>query len=425
MFPSHPHAAAWHDTALRYMMNTLCTESDTHDSSIVDGRAVDQWIKGPNLFPDFTLENHNIFHPSYVGCSSYFMTQAMMYYTYAGRPVPQAAAHHLLDTWQMFRTIILPWGEAAYPQSMDWELHGLPFINLYAALGTHFKDPYAARMEQCILQYIRAWQEMGHGSLTFFGSPFGFSRHSINAEQVTYGFLAHKVFGPSVEPLSAAAANAQERGVWDHPYVDFIEHRTDKKFVSFSWKNKILGQIIPIGDGHEDNPDFTTPIPNGLVGSFELSPRSDDRPKVREHVRKKTPDGFEASGTLLLDDGRLTETLKLLSIGDQTVVYEDRVTAVVPVTVAGERGVPLGIENDEFTGRTRTVFSQAVPKSSHGGSPVGPCRSATIGPMWMAVSAWSCSPDRESPISKQQCIRAACLFARIFSTDHLPTSIAR
>ena len=26
------------------------------------------------------------FHPSYVGCSSYFMTQAAMYYTYAGRP---------------------------------------------------------------------------------------------------------------------------------------------------------------------------------------------------------------------------------------------------------------------------------------------------------------------------------------------------
>ncbi len=359
MFPTHPHAAAWHDTALRYMMNTLCTESDTHDAHLVDGRAVDQWIKGPNLFPDFTLENHNIFHPSYVGCSSYFMTQAAMYYTLAGRPVPQAATHHLLDTWQMFRTILLPWGEAAYPQSMDWELHGLPFINLYAALGTHFKDPYAARMEQCILQYIRAWQEMGHGSLTFFGSRFGFSRHSINAEQVTYGFLAHKIFGPSVEPMSAAAANAEERGVWDHPYVDFIEHRTDKKFVSFSWKNRIMGQVIPIAPGNEGNPDFTTPIQNGLIGSFEPLPPGDAGPKVLEHVRKKMAGGFETSGTVLLDGGKLKQQIKLISIGEQTVVYEDRVTAVSDLTVTSERGTPIGIENDEFTGRTRTLYSQA------------------------------------------------------------------
>lgn len=64
MFPSHPHAAAWHEAALKYMMNVLCTEADTHDSTLVDGRPVNQWVKGPNLQPDFTLENHNIFHPS-------------------------------------------------------------------------------------------------------------------------------------------------------------------------------------------------------------------------------------------------------------------------------------------------------------------------------------------------------------------------
>ncbi len=358
MFPSHPHAAAWHDTALKYMMNTLCTESDTRDLRLVDGRAVSQWVNAANLYPDYTLENHNIFHPSYVGCSCYFLTQAALYYTYAGHPIPDAAGHHLLDTWRMFRSIILPWGEAAYPQGMDWELHGLPFINLYASLGTHFKDSFASRMEQCNLQSIRAWQRMGEGSLAFPGSRLGFTRHAINAELAAYGMLAHKVFGPSVQPLSAAAANAQEQGVWDYPYVDFIADRTDKKFVSFSWKNKIMGLVMPIGDGHEDNPSFTTPIANGLIGSFELSPRGDLKTTVVEHVRKKTADGFETNGTVLLNGGRLKQTLKVTSVGDQAVVYEDRVVAVSDVTVNVERGVPVGIENDEITGRTRTVSDQ-------------------------------------------------------------------
>jgi hypothetical protein len=137
--------------------------------------------------------------------------------------------------------------------------------------------------------------------------------------------------------------------------VDFIAQRTSQKFASFSWKNKIMGMLIPLRDGHEGNPEFTVPIPNGLVGSFELSPPTDAKVTVLEKSWKKTPDGFETAGTLLLNGGRLKQTLALTSIGDQTVVYQDRVTALSDVTVRRERGVPVGIENDEITGGRRLV----------------------------------------------------------------------
>ena len=356
MFPANPNAALWHKTALKYMMNTLCTAADTNDTSLVDGREVKEWVLGANLQPDYTLENHNIFHPSYVGCSSYFLTQAQMYYTYAGKPIPQAATHHLMDVWQMYRTIILPWGETAYPQGMDWELHGLPYIDLYGTLATHDQDPFAARMEQNTLQYLRAWQIMCHGSLTLTGSPAGFGRHAINCELVSFGFLAHKIFGPSVKPLSAREANVQEEGVWDHPYVDFIEHRTLQKLVTFSWKNRIMGLLMPIED-HLGNPEFTVPISDGFIGSFQVAGRGDNKGKVTvvEHSREQTADGFEASGTVLINGGKLKQTLRMISIGDQTVVYEDRVTALTNVTVRSELGVPVGIENDWLNGGTRFV----------------------------------------------------------------------
>jgi hypothetical protein len=355
MFPSNPHAALWHETALKYMMNTLCTAADTNDTTLVDGREVKDWVLGANLQPDYTLENHNIFHPSYVACSSYFLTQAEMNYVYAGKPIPQAATHHLMDVWRMDRTIILPWGEAAYPQGMDWELHGLPYINLYAALATCWRDPFAAHMEQDTLQYLRAWQILCHGSLTLSGSPAGISRHAINIEQAAYGLLAHKIFGPSVKPLRARAANLQEEGVWDYPYVDFIEQRTLQKFVSFSWKNRIMGLLMPIED-HEGNPEFTVPIAGELIGSFQLArPGKDAKVIVAEHSRKEMPDGFETDGTVLLNGGRLRQTLRMISIGDQTVVYEDRVTAQTNITVRDELGVPIDIENDSLTGGRRLV----------------------------------------------------------------------
>lgn len=358
MFPSNPHAALWHKTALKYMMNTLCTAADTNDTSIVDGRAVKDWVLGANIQPDYTLENHNIFHPSYVACSSYFLTQAQMYYTYAGKPIPQAATHHLMDVWRMYRTIILPWGETAYPQGMDWELHGLPYLDLYGTLATEDRDPFAAHMEQSTLQYLRAWQMMCHGSLTLPGSPAGFGRHAINCELVSFGFLAHKIFGPSIEPLTARAANVQEEGVWDHPYVDFIEHRTLQKLAAFSWKNRIMGLLMPIDD-HEGNPEFTVPITDGFIGSFQVAGRGNNgKVTVVEQSRQQKADGFETSGTVLINGGRLKQTLRMISIGSQTVVYEDRVTAQTNVTVRSERGVPIGIENDSLTGGARLVSDE-------------------------------------------------------------------
>lgn len=358
MFTNHPHAAAWHEGAIKYMMNTLCTEADLENTNLVDGRPVKEWVTGANVQPDFTLENHNRFHPSYVACSSYFMTQAQLYYAYAGKPIPQAATHHVLETWRMFRAIILPWGEVAYPQGMDWELHGLPYFNLYAALATHNQDVFAARMEQQSLQYLRAWQNMGQGSLATSGSRLGIARHAINAEQAAYGLVAHKVFGPAAHELSARDAAGVESGVWDYPYVNFIEHRTPDKFASFSWKNHIMGLLIPLQDGHEDNPDFTVPIEDGLVGSFQLAPRGDVKTIVAEQGWRKMPDGFDTTGMLLLDGGRLKQVLRMISFGSQTVIYEDRVIALTNVTVKGERGLPLGIENDEITGGTRVVSTR-------------------------------------------------------------------
>ncbi len=353
MLPDHPHAAAWREKAIEYAVNTLSVKKDRRDETLLDGRPIREWVCTENLHPDFTLENHNIFHPSYVQCSSYLLMQSAMHAAYARVPVMQASSHHLMDVWAMFQGILLPWGETAFPQGMDWELHGLPPINLFASLATWKQDPVAAEMERTNLQYIRAWQEMCQGDLAPAGSRLGFTRHAIQAEQVAFGYLAHKIFGPATDQPAAPQPSFVRR----YGLVDVILHRTGSKLVSFSWKNRLMGMVMPIGAGHEGNPCFAVPIANGLIGSVKLG-SGDAKVEVVQRSWKRTAAGFETTGVLRTNGGLLEQTLKMSSVGESAVVYQDRVVARSDILIVGEMGVPLGIENDEVTGGTRIIYHQ-------------------------------------------------------------------
>lgn len=357
MFPSHPHAATWREKAVEYTMNTLSVPNDLNDKTLIDGRPVSQWVSGANLHPDFTLENHSIFHPAYLECSTYFLTQSAMHYAYAHHNVPQAANHHLMDTWQVLQTIMLPCGESAFPQGMDWELHGLPKINLLASLATYKQDPLAAGMEKIVLQRIRTWQNMQNGDLAVPGSPLGFTRHAIVAEQATYGYLAHKLFGsPTITETTVSKDASRLKCVRHYSSIEVTLHRTENKLFTFSWKNKIMGMLVPIGAGHEASPHFTVPIQNGFVGSTELSTGGDPKTTVLENTWEENTNGFETTGTLLTNGDRLKQTLRVTSVGEKTVVYQDHVSAQADVSVAREKGVPIGIENDTLSGGKRVIY---------------------------------------------------------------------
>src|SRR5262249_47189367 len=119
---------------------------------------------------------------------------------------------------------------------------------------------------------------------------------------------------------------------------------------------------VPIAAGHETNPDFTAPIRDGFVGTFEPVPKR-SKPVAIEHSWEKTKKGFETSGVLLLNDGALKQKLRITTAGKQTVVYQDHVTAVRDATINEEYGIPLGIENDQITGGTRVVYHQGGSKT--------------------------------------------------------------
>ncbi len=281
--------------------------------------------------------------------------QGGFFYAYAGRPIPEAAGHHLMDNWRMLQTILLPSADWAFPQGMDWELHSDSHAHYLAWLATYAKDPLAAAMEKRLAQYMRDQQKIRGGRLAGPGSRLGFAREAIQAERTAFCYLYHKYVGPAAD-RTVEAAEKQLNGVRRYVSVDIMTHRTDSKFASFSWKNKVMGLIMPIGRRYMGNPHLATPLTHGMVGKFVMAGAAKDGSQVVERSWKKLDDGFETRGTLLVNGGLLKQELMFTSIGEKVVVYTDRVTALKDVCIDQELGVPVGVENDELTGNRRMLY---------------------------------------------------------------------
>ncbi len=357
MFPDHPNAAKWRTKCIEYMMNTVSVAADEEDSTIVDGRPVRDWVCTVNYHPDFSLDNHGFFHPSYTMVSPAEVGTGALFFAYGGHPVPQASGHHLLDTWKCLQTIMMPHGYWAYTQGMDWAVNSDGHIHYLAFLASYGKDPLGLGMEKIVAQYIRGHQMLHGGKFAGPSSRLGFAREAICAERLCYAYLMHKMFGFAEKERTIRDEKAL-LGVRYYQYADMMSHRTGSKFASFSWKNKVLGVVMPIGPGHEANPYFTTPRADGFVGTITCKDLA-GKSRIEKPDWQKTATGFETTGTIILNDGVLKQELRFVSVGEKTVVYADRITALKDVTVTREQGVPIGIENDEYTGNVRKLYYQS------------------------------------------------------------------
>jgi len=361
MFPTHPRAKEWRQKSIEYIMNTLSVKKDFSDNTIVDGKPVKEWVFTINLHPDFTLENHGFFHLVYLMVSAMSLGDSSIYYSFSKQLMPEAIGHHVLDGWETLKHFILPDGEWAYPNGLDWSLHDYEHISYLAWLATYWRDPLAKILESRLVQYSAQRQKINRDG-RFVGESVGdrgFFREAVAAKRIVYAYLHHKLQGKFTDKNILSFKNYEKRlyGVRKYNYVDLIIHRTQKKFVSFSWKLKIMGYVVPSSSNYLNNPYITTPYTKGFVGTYEILNKTKE--KLINCSYNIVNNGFSTTGFLLSNNARVKHYLSFTSIGDEFVVYMDETKAnwPCPINIKGERGIPIGIENDELTGECRLLYT--------------------------------------------------------------------
>ncbi|MBN1490261.1 MAG: hypothetical protein JXA69_10110 [Phycisphaerae bacterium] len=167
MMPEHPHNAAWDKAAKTYLYNTFSVPQDADDARIGDdGRAVKDWIVGPNLYGDFALENHDMFHVGYVFACYRFHIQGAVLYWLTGRELPMALHHHARDVYEK---LLLPCmnneGFFAFVSDNDWKRYHIwtEACELHAYMACLEHHPLASSLEERALRnatrYWRAFPE--------------------------------------------------------------------------------------------------------------------------------------------------------------------------------------------------------------------------------------------------------------------------
>jgi hypothetical protein len=93
MFPKHPRAAVWTDSAVRLLLSSYARPVDVVSDQVLHGAPIRAWLGGSNIEDSGILENHGHRQPDYMVVPHH--AAAAIHAALARQPVLRAALHNL------------------------------------------------------------------------------------------------------------------------------------------------------------------------------------------------------------------------------------------------------------------------------------------------------------------------------------------
>lgn len=379
---NHPRRAIWGERAKEWMISAYATARDVDSDRVVDGRPLRRWLTGPNLFPDYTLENHGLMHPVYLAAVSE-MVQTAVAYRLAGEAVPQAVTFNAGKVLDLLLVLNLPDGNHLYVQGTDYCSRNLSSFFQAGNLVPLEPDPLR---NACFLRCLSSLEKMAaerprlplDGWLGWddeFGTTWG----------LTGNYLMRRLFGSPREALPEAEIEPRLAGVHVFESGKFVVHRTPTTLSNFSWHesakaSQLLGLTIPL---NKDIPVY--PMPGSLLGDLreEGAAGADGGVpdlKLLSHTLNTRRDGFGLTLELERAGGKVRQNSAFISLPDGTSVYLEERAASHEVVIASASSANIVLQDD-----TRWVF-QPRPRDYYGsGGTLTPGLAGTFSTSWVNV----------------------------------------
>jgi hypothetical protein len=170
MFPNDELAPRWFERLRLFAINSYSHPDDANDTTVVDPHydraTVRDLYRGANLYPDYTLQNHDFFHTSYQNVVIQELGEAALALELFQRQLHGTQRWHtraLMHNNLAVQREVLNWlaladGELAMPNGNDWSLFLYDQLTSYTTNAVFLRDADALMLENRAYKMIKARQ---------------------------------------------------------------------------------------------------------------------------------------------------------------------------------------------------------------------------------------------------------------------------
>lgn len=373
LFPNDPLAPKWFARLREFAINSYSHASDAMNQTVIDpdydGTTVADLYHGQNLYDDYTLQNHNLFHTSYqnvvmqeLGEAALALKMFQMGLHGEEKWKTNALMHHNQEVQDnVLNWLALADGELAMPNGNDWSLFLYDQITSYTTQACFQRDANALMLENMAYKYIKARQATTVDGSWLLRADVGARRMGVEAHRVMMTYLMHDVC--STADMKATAWDDFNRKYGEArilPCQNVVRAATESRFTTFSWSNGLKSYTGYIAANNPDKNKIIVPYRANNTGNFlgwyEVSGKGTNATPVVSGVYQLMGNAFVMNGELNTNDAALNNRFAIYSTPGNAVIYLDEVKANAACTITAEKGGLTAISTDEMTKPVRTLY---------------------------------------------------------------------
>ena len=370
LFPNDALAPQWFECMRRFAANSYSHASDANNSGFVDPTYDNtKWsdlYKGNNLYSDWTLQNHNLFHTSYQNVVMQELGEAALALKMFQGTNEKWSSNALQHGNQEVMDNVLNWlaladGELAMPNGNDWSLFLYDQITSYSTQACFQRDPNALLLENLAYKQIKARQTTTTDGSWLLRPDVQARRMGVEAHRVMMTYLMHKMMSTAdLEPTTWEDFRNAHSQAMIFPCQNIVRAYTPDRFTCFSWSTGLKSYTGYFAADKADKNKIVVPYrannSGNITGWYEVSGKGTNATPVVSGIYQLDGNAWVMNGELSVNDGALNNRFALYSTPGNAFIYLDHVKANTSCTITAEKGGLLAISTDELTKLQRTLY---------------------------------------------------------------------
>ena len=374
LYPDDDLAAQWFERLRLFAINSYSQRDDATDNTVIDPEynqtTVADLYRGQNLYDDYTLQNHNLFHTSYQNVVMQELGEAqlaMQLFQTATTPKWQTRAlmhnqQKVMD--EVLNRLALADGELAMPNGNDWSLFLFDQITSYSTMACFLRDKNALLLENMAYKFIKARQQTTTDGSWLLRSDVGSRRMGVEAHRVMMTYLMHAAASTAdLQPATWEDFSEEYAAAHLFRSQNIVRASSKDRFVCFSWSDGLKSYTGYFTDTTPDRNKIVCPYrannTGNLLGWYTVDGKNIDATPVVKGIYALDGNAFTMNGRLNTNGSTLENSFVIAATKGNAVVYMNSVKALADVTVTGRRGGLLAITTDPFTRPQRTLYNAA------------------------------------------------------------------